>query len=301
MFGQNINVRFGGPITPAVKNLMIINGGIFLLQNLIGLFYPNMIEILFGLNHTGLVQEFKIWQIFTYMFLHGGWLHIIFNLLTLWMFAGELEQLWGSKNFTRYYIYTGIGAGIFIAIMNFFVYTSHPINFNELKYQPTTIGASGAIYAILLAYGMTWPNREVLIYFIIPIKIKYLVIIFGLIEFFGSLSNVSGSGSNISHIGHLGGLFSGFIYIYFKKNLSRASSYSKQKFKNENFVSQTIKAARLKKKKLEIDNRIKAKKIIDELLEKIAKSGMGSLTSEEKKNLEWARKHYYPGGDEILH
>ncbi len=296
MYGRNTQIRFGGPITPVVKRLMIINGVIFLIQQIVNLFQPHALSLLFGLSHEGFARHFMLWQVFTYMFFHGGWLHIFFNLFALWMFAGELEQQWGSSRFLRYYLYTGTGAGIFIALMNFFLaargYPGAP-----------TIGASGAIYAILLAYGMTWPNREVLIYFLFPIKMKYLVLIFGLIEFFGTLSSAAGQGGNISHIGHLGGIISGFILLRMQTRKPGSMTFSQKKKKTEkvNPVSKGMKKIRLKKKQKEIETRIKAKKIIDELLEKIARTGMSSLTDKEKKDLEWARKHYYPEGNDTVH
>ena len=138
------NIRFGGPITPVVKKLMIINGSVFLLQIIIGLFAPHLIEQNFGLSHHGLIYGFKIWQLFTYMFLHGGFFHILMNLFALWMFSGDLENLWGSKLFLRYYIFSGIGAGFFIALLNYYMFVNYQIN-------SLTIGASGAVYAILLA------------------------------------------------------------------------------------------------------------------------------------------------------
>jgi membrane associated rhomboid family serine protease len=293
MAGQNINIRIGGPLTPVVKKLLIINGVIFIAQLIIGLFYPGAMEQIFGLHHQGFVQELKLWQILTYMFLHGGWFHILFNLLGIWMFAGELEQIWGSSLFIRYYLLCGMGAGLFIALMNYFMYTRHQIN-------PVTLGASGAIYAILLAYGWTWPNRQVLLYFVIPIKVKYLVIIFGLIEFFGTLSTAAGTGGNISHIGHLGGLVSGLIFILIRMKKTEKAE-TRIKVVNDNYISRILKKRRLNKKKKDIDVRIQAKQIIDELLEKIARQGMSSLTLKERKDLEWARKHYYPDNDEILH
>ncbi len=286
MYGQSVQFRFGGPLTPMVKRLMIANGIIFLGQQIIGLISPGSIEFFFGLSHVGFIQEFKIWQLFTYMFFHGGWLHIIFNLLALWMFGGELEQIWGGNLFLKFYIYTGLGAGVFISLMNYYIF----VNYNA---NPVTIGASGALYGILLAYGLTWPNREVLLYFLIPVKIKYLVIVYGLIEFFGTLSSVSGKAGGISHIGHLGGLVSGFIFIIYK---SKFSSSNKQ-----GFFSRFFRKIKNRNKKKVIDNRIIAKKIIDDLLEKIARNGMSSLSSDEKKQLDWARKHYYPEGNETLH
>ncbi len=286
MYGQSVQFRFGGPMTPMVKRLMIANGIIFLAQQIIGLISPGSIEYFFGLSHVGFIQEFKIWQIFTYMFFHGGWLHIIFNLLALWMFGGELEQIWGGNLFLKFYIYTGLGAGVFISVMNYYIF----VNYNA---SPVTIGASGALYGILLAYGLTWPNREVLLYFIIPVKIKYLVIVYGLIEFFGTLSSVSGKAGGISHIGHLGGLISGFIFIIYKSKFSASNK--------QGFFRRFFRKIKNKNKKKVIDNRIIAKKIIDDSLEKIARNGMSSLTSEEKRQLDWARKHYYPEGNETLH
>ncbi len=291
---QNVNFRFGGPITKTVKNLMIINGAIFLLQQFVSLFAPGEIEQLFGLHHVGLFHEFKIWQPFTYMFLHGSWLHIIFNLIALWMFAGELELKWGKKTFLQYYLFSGLGAGIFISIMNFIV-------FNKFGHSPITIGASGAIFGILLAYGITWPNREVLLYFVFPVKIKYLIIGFGIMEFFGTLSSATGAGGNISHIGHLGGLLSGFIYIMYNRGKDQNIFNKSAPGSNTGVINDLLKKERLKKKQQEIDKRIEAKKVIDMLLEKIAREGMSSLSVKERKLLEWARKHYYPADGETLH
>lgn len=293
MYQKNVSIRIGGPVTPGVKWLMIVNGVVFLIQQITGIIIPegNLIEGLFGISHNGFINNFMIWQPFTYMFLHGGWMHIFFNLLGLWMFAGELEIAWGKTKFIRYYLISGIGAGLFIALMNYIAV----INYGAPAALVTTIGASGAIYAILLAYAMLWPDREVLLYFILPVKIKYLVIAFGLMEFFGTLSSTTGGGGNISHIGHLGGLISGFILI---RSMRRAVSSKKIKI---SFFERFKKKIRLNEKKKVIDTRIVAKKIIDDLLDKIAKSGMNSLTQEEKRKLEWARRHYYSSNDDILH
>ncbi len=293
MYQKNVNIRIGGPVTPGVKFLMIVNGTVFLIQQFSAIFVPNgnLIEGLFGLSHNGFINNLMIWQPFTYMFLHGGWMHIFFNLIGLWMFAGDLEITWGRTKFIRYYLLSGFGAGLFIALMNYVTY----VKFGQAAASVTTIGASGAIYAVLLAYAMLWPNREVLLYFILPIKIKYLVFAFGLMEFFGTLSTTAGTGGNISHIGHLGGIISGFLLIKF---FNRTKSSSKFKI---SFIEKLRKQNRLNEKKKVIDTRIVAKKIIDDLLGKIAKSGMNSLTNEEKKKLEWARKHYYSSNDDILH
>ena len=126
---------------------------------------------------------------------------------------------------------------------------------------------------------------------------KYLVIIFGVIEFFGTMNSSSGRGGSISHIAHLGGLISGFLFIFYK----RRKRPEEKKRVEDGFLKQIIKSSKIKKKKEEIDKRIEAKKIIDTLLDKIARHGMSSLTPKEKKRLEWARKNYYPDGEDTLH
>ncbi|MCP4131381.1 MAG: rhomboid family intramembrane serine protease [bacterium] len=302
MYGQNTGMRFGGPLTPTVKKLLIINGVIFLIQTLAGLFpaliSQGTIEHFFGLSHAGIFSEFKIWQVFTYMFIHGGFLHIGLNMLVLFMFGGELELLWGNKFFLKYYLYSGIGAGLFIILMNYVTFLSWPGNANS-----PTLGASGAIYGILLAYALYWPNREILLFpFFIPIKVKYVALVIGLIAFLGTMGSCASVEGGVSHIGHLGGIISGYILLKLMKRSSGSSSFAgSSQSNNSNIVSDTLKKARLKKKKKEIETRIKAKKIIDDLLEKIAREGMSSLTPEERKQLEWARKHYYPEGNDIVH
>lgn len=289
MYQKNVSIRFGGPMTPGVKKLIIFNSSIFLIQQLVALLSNSgFVEGFFGLSHNGFIQNFMLWQPFTYMFLHAGWLHIFFNLLGLWMFAGELENYLGEKRFLTYYLLSGFGAGLLIALMNYYVYLKNGSS-------GITLGASGALYAVLIAYAMLWPNREVLLYFLIPVKIKYLLLAFGLMEFFGTLSTAAGKGGGISHIGHLGGLVVGFILM------KGYMTSSVKKTKRVSFFDEFRKKRRLKNKRKEIDERIEAKKIIDDLLGKIARSGMSSLTAEEKNKLEWARKHYYPGGNDTLH
>jgi membrane associated rhomboid family serine protease len=281
-------MRFGPVMSGGVKVLLIFLVTIFLFQQLIGLFRLDRIFILFfGLNYQGLVQNFWIWQLFTYMFLHGGFFHILFNGFALWMFGSELERLWGIRRFINYFLLSGIGAGIFIALMNLFVYSTYQ------SVQNTTIGASGAIYALLLAYGITWPNREVYVYFLFPVKIKYLVIIFGIIEFFGTLNTMAGIAGNISHIGHLGGLIAGFFLLQKERKILN--------FDPKSFANNYFKKKRINKKKNEVEQRIKAKKIIDRLLDKISKTGINSLTPEEQREFEWARRHYYPSNNDTIH
>ena len=186
---------FGYGLPPMVKNLMIIMGAIFLLQMLAG----GWMEFYFGLIPILVWKEYFLWQLFTYIFLHGGFSHILFNLLALWWFGGELENYWGSKKFLFYFLFCGIGAGICTVLFTPGIYQRIPV-----------IGASGAIYGILLAFAWLFPNRPILIYFLFPMPAKYMVIIFGLIEFFSSMG---GSGGGVAHLTHLGGLLFGFFYM----------------------------------------------------------------------------------------
>ena len=283
-------IRIGGPVTSAVKALLIANFTIFVVQQLLKYFGITLQDELFGLSHAGLTQNFYLWQPFTYMFMHGGWLHIIFNMLALWMFAGDLEQTWGTKRFIRYYLFSGIGAGLCISLMNWFLAVKYGVT------DSVTVGASGALYALLLAYGLLWPNREVLIWFILPVKMKYVVIFFGVFEFFGTLDSMSGVSGGISHIGHIGGLLAGFVLYKIEERRS-----PRPRVKSSWYITKLLRSFRLRRKRSRINTRIRAKETIDILLDKIAHEGMASLTPSERKDLEWARKHYYPSDDETMH
>jgi membrane associated rhomboid family serine protease len=191
---------FGYGLTPVIKNLMIVMGIVFLLQEVVS----RMMVVYLGLLPGLVWHEFYLWQLLTYMFLHGGFFHILFNLLALWMFGGELENLWGSRRFLFYFFFCGIGAGI-ITVLCTVILTP------QYQFIPV-IGASGAIYGILLAFGWLFPNRLIYVYFLFPIPAKYFVIIFGLIEFF---SSIGGAGGGVSHLTHLGGLFFGILYMLY--------------------------------------------------------------------------------------
>jgi len=170
-------------------------GAVFLVQMLV----RGWIELYFGLVPILVWKKYFLWQLVTYMFLHGGFFHILFNLLAFWMFGGELENYWGSKKFLFYFLFCGIGAGICTVVVT-------PYQFIPV------IGASGAIYGILLAFGWLFPNRLIYVYFLFPIPAKYFVIIFGLIEFF---SSIGGAGGGVSHLTHLGGLLFGLLYMLY--------------------------------------------------------------------------------------
>jgi len=184
---------FGYGLPPIIKKLMIIMGAVFLLQT----FVSGRITLYLGLVPILVWKKYFLWQLATYIFLHGGFSHILFNLFALWMFGGELENFWGSRKFLSYFFFCGIGAGICTVV------------FSPYQFIPV-IGASGAIYGILLAFGWLFPNRPIYIYFLFPIPAKFLVIIYGLIELYASME---GTGGGIAHLTHLGGLLFGILYM----------------------------------------------------------------------------------------
>ncbi len=157
----------------------------------------------FGLIPALVLSKYYVWQLGSYMFLHGGFFHIFLNMYALMLFGIPVEQLWGSKKFLAYYFFTGIGAGITIFVINLFMGGAG-------AFIPT-IGASGAVFGLLLAFGVLFPDVELLIFFFIPMKAKFLVILYGGIELMALIS--SGSNSNVSHVGHLGGILFGLVFF----------------------------------------------------------------------------------------
>ena len=212
-------MSFGPPVTPLViKYLLIANGVVFILQQL-------MPELILGAVFPKLVwQGGYLWQPFTYMWLHDGLGHVAMNMFALWMFGSQLALAWSLKRFLRYYLICGIGAGFLIA--------SYPYLMVEIGLQSAhsleipTLGASGAVYGVLLAYSLTWPDRTIMLIFP-PVAFRAIWLIPGL--FFMSLFM---GGSNISHIGHLGGVLIGWIYLRRRGQAGTGKVLSASQLKN---------------------------------------------------------------------
>jgi membrane associated rhomboid family serine protease len=190
-----------GYFPTGVKWLLIVNTAIFVLWYLGGQTVQSMLGPL-SLFPDYVVFHFPwyVWQLFTYMFLHGGIGHLLFNMLALWMFGLPLEQTWGTRRFLKYYFLCGIGAGICDVVVNMAL--GH--------HNTSTIGASGAIYGLLLAFGVLFPDTTVLMSFLFPIKAKYLVMIYAAVALLSAL----GSGnSGVSNVAHLGGMIFGLLYL----------------------------------------------------------------------------------------
>jgi|TARA_B110000196_G_scaffold29706_1_gene22365 membrane associated rhomboid family serine protease len=262
---KNSFSRGGNLITKGVKLLLILNIIVFLLVEISGmqfeLFYSN-----FGLVPAKVWSSFMIWQPITYLFLHGGFIHLLFNMFVLWMFGKDLENQWGYIPFLKYYFACGIGAGIATSIFGWGSFT--PV-----------IGASGAIYGLLLAYGLTYPNRLVYLYGIFPIKVKFMVIGMGVIAFFASMTSTN---STVSHITHIAGMVVGLIYLQSKLNFKNLKLW---------LIDRKIHSLNVKISKRENSDHQLQKKV-DKILEKLNTEGWDGLTEAEQKVLHTASKTY---------
>jgi membrane associated rhomboid family serine protease len=188
-----------GPISTTLKALIAAN----VLMFLVTAFARSVVPYL-GLVPELVLYKFWVWQLATYMFLHGGIFHIVFNMLALWMFGAELERLWGTRYFLKFYFVTGIGAGALTVL-----FSTLPFGFAQQVQHSIVIGASGAIYGLLLAYALYFPDRPIYMYFVFPIPAKIFVAIMGAIAFFSSLSELGGT----SNATHLGGLIVGYLFL----------------------------------------------------------------------------------------
>ncbi|HZB25464.1 MAG TPA: rhomboid family intramembrane serine protease [Vicinamibacterales bacterium] len=194
---SSLSYAFGpGPVSPAVKWIIIANVVMFLISMFVDL------TSYLGLVPQQVVERGWLWQLATYMFLHGGAAHILFNMLGIWMFGTELERLWGTQFFTRFYALTGVGAGLTVLAVGLL-----PFEVTRSTYYAATIGASGALYGLLMAFAIYYPDRPILMFLLFPVPAKYFVVIVGALAF------LAGPGGDISNAAHLGGLIFGYFYL----------------------------------------------------------------------------------------
>lgn len=298
-------------IPVVTKNLLLINIVAFVASLVMG-----QINNAFGL-HFFLSENFAIYQLFTYMFLHGGFTHILFNMFALWMFGCTIENVWGPKRFLVYYLVCGVGAGVMqelAQLAEFYVVCTQQIpgfalsdlltvaeNSQDAIRQWTTVGASGAVYGILLAFGMTFPEERLFIIPIpFPIKAKWFVLIYVAIELFSALGT---RGDGVAHMAHLGGMLFGFLLIrhwtrhpnsyYYSGNGQRIFEQLRQGFerfksthKKDEPTHTTTRTTNSHESDWDYNARKNARQQeVDAILDKIRKSGYDSLSAEEKKRL----------------
>lgn len=285
---------------PVIKNLLIINGVVFFLQIIIekgvlgGGVFLNYWFALNPINISGYSDwpfNFQIWQLITYQFMHAGFWHIFFNMFMLWMFGASIEEIFGSKKFLIFYLLSGVSAGIFQLFLT-------PLVGGALA---PTIGASGAVFGILIAYALFFPDNLIFIYFLFPVKAKYVIGFFVLFELFA----VNDVMSNVAHLAHLGGALFAFLYIMFDKNSyvslknvfkksyfyksSSSNDFFKNPFSNTAHDKSDVEDAKFydlnKKEDVEV-----SQAELDKILDKISQSGYQNLTDREKQILFQASK-----------
>ena len=273
---------------PVIKALLISNTAIFLFTGFFGLFrlhgnsFGDIINAVFPLYP--LSEGFKVWQLFTYMFMHAGFMHLLFNMFALWMFGMELENTWGSKKFFTYYMICGIGAGLSTLIIGPLFGPAGP-----------TVGASGAIYGVLLAFGMMFPDRPIFVYFLLPIRARYFVLIYIGLELY---AGITGTTDGIAHFAHLGGAAVGLVYMlidqrripfqhFFEKTRNRFATAEPVSRYSPN---EKVHVSDAKYFDVHDDEDRVSQERIDEILDKISQNGYQSLTEQEKKILFEASK-----------
>ena len=270
-----------------VKNLLIINGIFFLATIAMDMVWHIDLANYLGLHYIG-ASDFRPYQFVTYMFMHGSFAHLFFNMFALWMFGNAIENAWGPKRFLIFYFVCGIGAGLTQELVQYIQF-SDIHNFQNVNLggrivpvedylnMLTTVGASGAVYGILLAFGMMWPNSMIYLYFLIPIKTKWFVLIYGLLELFTGFSSID----NVAHFAHVGGMVFGLLLILYWKNQGNGgNSKFKIKFnKNKSGNGRAKSDWDYNKERHDEDRKT------DEILDKISRDGYDSLTKEEKEFL----------------
>lgn len=256
------------PLTRAVKALLVANGAVFLLQLLPGI--GDTVEHFGTLYPAETFLGGQLWRCVSYMFLHSTHdiLHLLFNMLALWMFGGELEEKWGTRTFVVHYFLFGIGSGLFSAL-----YLLHP-----LMRLTAIMGASGAVMGLLTAYAVYYPDRRILLFFVIPVRAWMLVAGFAVISLVLGFTQ----GSGIAHFVHLGGIVVAFAYL---RGVPYANGWLD--------LQKSMAAERTQRRRAE--QRAARTRLfneqIDPILDKISKNGMESLTQAERRLLEQAAKN----------
>jgi len=307
---SDIRLRSYSLLPPAVKNLLIINAIMYLATVV---FKTRGIDLaqMFGL-HFFTAHNFEIWQIVTYMFMHGNFGHLFFNMFALWMFGAALENTWGTNRFLLYYMVCGIGAGfIQLLVIGLQVHSLSQIippdaiqmvyenGYQLLKEDKNfigdmgvlnrainsiTVGASGSVFGLLLAFGMMFPNSVIYIYFLFPLKAKWFVIFYGALElFFG----ITGTNDGIAHFAHLGGMLFGFFLILHWNKGNRFFKWNISLFKKKRRKKYTVSSnyfydpQHLSDEEYNYQKKQKEEKI-NRILDKISNNGYESLTQDEK-------------------
>ncbi|MGQ9559066.1 MAG: rhomboid family intramembrane serine protease [Candidatus Oleimicrobiaceae bacterium] len=258
----------------AVKWLLVVNIAMFILQQVGGaVFRPVLrLEAFLALIPAWVIERGWWWQLFTYMFLHGNLLHILVNMLFLWVFGSDLERVWGWRRLLTYYLTCGVGAGLFHLL--FRMHSLVPV-----------VGASGAVYGLLMAYGLLFPERVItlFLFFILPIhiKAKYLVLLFGGLSLLGGLGSLFGSEGGVAYLAHLGGMVVGYLYLRRWRMGSNLAAGARRWWRRRRARAQQRRWQKM----------LYYRQRVDTLLDKINEVGYENLSAKEKKELKEASRY----------
>ncbi len=274
----SFDTPFAFNITPMVKRLLIANTGVFLVTLVVGAAVgPGVIVDWFAFSPSRILT--RPWGVVTYMFLHGGFWHLFFNMLILFFFGPPLESRWGGKEFLKYYLVSGLG-GVALS----FLFAPYSI-----------IGASAAVYGVMLAFAMNWPNAPIYIWGIFPVKAKWLVAFLFIVSL---TSAVGGGGGGIAHFAHLGGILGGFLYLKsdWRPGRSKKTRGGGIRARKLAIVPGEEPERRSEARARKTDEREHVEEAVldevDRILDKISARGMGSLTEKERRVLdEVSRRH----------
>lgn len=268
-------------MTPWVKRLLLANGAVFLLVNLLGLVPFGWAVDVLGFSVARLLIH--PWSPLTYMFLHGSFFHLFANMLVLFFFGPPLERSWGGREFIRFYLAAGMGGALFSLLLI------------QLIGTPTVIGASGAVYGLLLAFALKWPNAPIYLWFLFPVKAKYFV---GFMAFFSLYASLGGARDGVAHWAHLGGLVTGFLYLRHGEAVAGRLRGLRDRRRRRSLKAEQGGAAGTprRKQKRAADRERDRLDEVDRILDKIRESGIDALSNKERAFLDEMSRRYRGSG-----
>lgn len=273
---------FAANLTPWVTRLLIANFGIYLLMAL-GLLPAGLMIDLFGFSSASML--FRPWSVVTYMFVHGGFMHVLFNMLGVFFFGPPLERAMGGRAFLRYYLVCGVGAALTSVLLI------------QLIGTPTVIGASGAVFGVMLAFAWRWPDAPIYLWAILPVKAKYMVGILGIGALWATMQSGRGGGG-VAHWAHLGGLATGFILLKYGDAISARWRRMRGGVKAGQAGGASYTIGKDRRKGQREEPRGDDLDRVDRILDKIRERGMESLTASERDFLETMSRKYRSRPDE---
>lgn len=272
--GPAASFSFGPPLTPMVRTLLSLNIAVFVIQFLLGSSSIGIwFETTFGLVPAKALGALHLWQPLTYMFLHVNFMHILMNMFVLWMFGSALEQLWGGREFLRYYLIAGVGAGLLYMLVM-------PLIDAGTRHH-VLMGASGGVYALLAAYALIYPDRKLYFWLLIPVPAKYLALGIVVLE-----TLAMWNADNVAHLAHLGGMAIGYLYLRGgRRMLDNALKQRRKKKASSRFRVVEEQEGRGG------NGASGGGDEVDRILEKISREGLDSLSDREREILRRASRH----------